>query len=856
MLDGAWRKYAPRLDRAGRRWRRVARRMARSLAVRPELRPEQLDLSDQPWSIRDRRVEGALPCAGCDYMLHTLELSAACPECGQPVFESVEAWRRPHDWREPDDGTLWHLSSLGRLMLLLLGVLLPLACFTMTAAPDSLDRLFKPWQSGRLDHHAILLYRGPATWPFYPLLLYAMASACAFVFKPEKAVHAPTWRVGVYTGVVLASQYTLILILAMMGAQRHAVYTAAVTTGGLGLAVLLWMGWWRLHRFWVWIWMPRHRWIKTAGWILVGGGLLALVASETVLFLFMLAPVLTLLIYLTLSIRIHRTALPATGRDKLPWKFWLPLYGVAWTASVKLMLLEYAKLPTSQPSRCYIVSAAAHGHPWLTGARRFGGRPVTRQLLVFKLFEWALAERWPCGHARLRRFYDRHGPRVAAHVQRPAMADMVYLLLKPAEYAAALTTAAMGRRRPTPRLPQAARPDRKTRSRSRLAAVTLPWPPQKTRQGQGVVRRSQGKLPAVGRASSPPTTQHATRSALRADGGQDARPTRWASERCAIMPPPPQPVTEMSDIPEELQHPNFRLSDAAGLGPDPVVRRQDPSNIVWLNGRYHVYYTRYELPNLPYDAMWRRAFLQPWVSEIWLATSEDGVTWQEQGDVFPPQEGAWCCMGRHAPHIVPHDGHYHLFFTACGGGDAMERHLGLAVADRPEGPFTLTPGPPLISPTKKPGDFDGWLMDDACVIRRDGLFWLYYKGRPLGSTHGWEDSRVGVAFADAPRGPFRRSGLGALADAHTACVWPHREGVAMIADNPPPERFCLRYAADGLHFVEAGPVGENIRDNGVDSPAALDETTNRRGITWGLALQRDENQRQYLVRFDCDLATP
>jgi predicted GH43/DUF377 family glycosyl hydrolase len=310
----------------------------------------------------------------------------------------------------------------------------------------------------------------------------------------------------------------------------------------------------------------------------------------------------------------------------------------------------------------------------------------------------------------------------------------------------------------------------------------------------------------------------------------------------------------MSTIPNELRSPTFRVGPAHGLGPDPVARRHDPSNVLFIDGRYHVYYTRYELPNMPYREMWRAAFLHEWVSQIWLATSADGVTWEEQGDVFPPQAGAWCSMGRHAPHMVPRDGRYYLFFTAHGRGDEMERHIGVAVADRPEGPFTVMPGPPVLSPTRKPGDFDGWFVDDPCVIRRAGRFWLYYKGRPLDSASAWEDSRVGVAFADRLDGPYRRCDLGALADAHTGCVWPHREGVAMLADNPPPERFCLRYAADGLRFTEAGSVGQDIRDNGVFCPEALEDTDYGHGIGWGLALQRDEHGRQYLVRFDCDLA--
>jgi hypothetical protein len=305
-------------------------------------------------------------------------------------------------------------------------------------------------------------------------------------------------------------------------------------------------------------------------------------------------------------------------------------------------------------------------------------------------------------------------------------------------------------------------------------------------------------------------------------------------------------------VPMELRKPTFTVTQVEGIGWDPEYNRHDASNIFMIDGKYHVYYTRFKFGNM--QNFWKAVYLTEWNTEIWLAVSEDGIHWTEYGNVFPAQEGAWYALGRHAPFIVPYEGKYYMYFTAWSGSDEQERHMGVAVADTPAGPFRALQHAPLLSPTHKPGDFDGWIIDDPCVIRREGKFWMYYKGRPLGSNNSHKDSFIGLAFADHPAGPFIRSEYGALAHGHTGGVWPHREGVALMADNPPPDSFQLRYARDGIHFIDAGMVGQDLRDNGFYCPEALQDVEYGHGITWGLALQRDKNKRHFLVRFDVDVS--
>lgn len=106
-------------------------------------------------------------------------------------------------------------------------------------------------------------------------------------------------------------------------------------------------------------------------------------------------------------------------------------WSAAWAARV------FAGLPEHPPD-CFVVTAASRGHGWMTGPRldlqhRGQGRQATRQLAVF----WQLEELWqvraPSGHRRFRRVYNRIGPALARHINRPWKADLALLFLLPFE---------------------------------------------------------------------------------------------------------------------------------------------------------------------------------------------------------------------------------------------------------------------------------------------------------------------------------------------------------------------------------------------------------------------------------------
>ena len=300
-------------------------------------------------------------------------------------------------------------------------------------------------------------------------------------------------------------------------------------------------------------------------------------------------------------------------------------------------------------------------------------------------------------------------------------------------------------------------------------------------------------------------------------------------------------------IPAELKTAEVRVSPAHGLKGNGFVR-WDSSNILRIGQKYHVWYTRVR------EGLKRNEAHMPNVLQIWMATSEEGRHWTEHGKVLPPSKpGAWHERARHAPHVVPWNGKYYLFFSSISGihepydeeTRSREKHIGLAVADRPGGPYEHVHDTPILSPSLDPKAFDHYLIDDPCIIRRDGKFWLYYKGRNSETSQCW----LGVANSEKITGPFKRPQAEPVCDAnwHTGCVWPHRDGVAGIVDWK-----CLAYSSDGLHFRLGAKIG-GICDAGVFCPDAFDDTQNGRGITWGLSHRGGPNQ---IFRWDADLRVP
>lgn len=184
-------------------------------------------------------------------------------------------------------------------------------------------------------------------------------------------------------------------------------------------------------------------------------------------------------------------------------------------------------------------------------------------------------------------------------------------------------------------------------------------------------------------------------------------------------------------------------------------------------------------------------------------SSKDLVHWTKHPSVLSIENVKWVEYAMWAPSIIRANGKYYLFF---GGNDIQSDNeyggIGVAVADRPEGPFKDALGKPLISKFingAQPIDqfvfrdddgqyymyYGGWrhcnvvrLKDDLLSLKPfdngeyyrevtpenyvEGPFMMKRNGKYyfMWSEGGWggPDYSVAYAIADSPTGPFKRIG--------------------------------------------------------------------------------------------------
>jgi beta-xylosidase len=194
-------------------------------------------------------------------------------------------------------------------------------------------------------------------------------------------------------------------------------------------------------------------------------------------------------------------------------------------------------------------------------------------------------------------------------------------------------------------------------------------------------------------------------------------------------------------------------------------------------------------------------------------SSTDLVNWTKHDNVLDSSNVKWAKRAMWAPAIVKKDGKYYFFFGANDiQNDAAIGGIGIAVADKPEGPFKDYLGKPLIDKF-----YNGAQPIDQFVFKdKDGQYYIIYGGwshcniaklkndftaivpfedggmfrsiTPKGyvegpvmfirkgkyyfmwSEGGWTgpDYRVAYAIADNLNGPFKRIGTVLKQDAAVA----------------------------------------------------------------------------------------
>lgn len=289
----------------------------------------------------------------------------------------------------------------------------------------------------------------------------------------------------------------------------------------------------------------------------------------------------------------------------------------------------------------------------------------------------------------------------------------------------------------------------------------------------------------------------------------------------AVNPPPP-----------ELVKPKRKLTPVEAFRPVHGFDRHDPSNIIRQDGRYWVFYTR--------NAGDHRDVT------IHHADSADGLNWRDLGLALGRGEpGQWDESGTIAPCIVPHAGRFLLFYTGFRGGDLATRDIGIAVAGHPSGPWRRHAANPVLRRDPDPAVWDSGMLGDANVLLRGGRWWLYFKGRRAGE--GNLQTRVGVASADSPLGPFRRHPANPLFPGHAFSAWVHRDGVAALCGVVSRK---VLWSEDGIAFTAVGEL-ENT-STGLYAPGNFTGRANNEGLAWGLE-QYAEGATRGLGRIDVDM---
>lgn len=284
-------------------------------------------------------------------------------------------------------------------------------------------------------------------------------------------------------------------------------------------------------------------------------------------------------------------------------------------------------------------------------------------------------------------------------------------------------------------------------------------------------------------------------------------------------------------------------TDISNIGQEKGVMRRDPSDIIKVGDLYYVWYSKGPKAT-GYDAT------------VWYATSPDGYAWTEQGMAVgkgDPGSGSWDERSVFTPNILVAESKYWLFFTGVSTDLTRkpDSKIGIAVADSPDGPWEKLANNPALSNSDNPKDFDSHLIDDACLIVRDGKYWFYYKGRQIGKSPS--GTQLGLAIADNPEGPYIKHPSNPIIPGnHEVLVWPEGDGVAALIGVVGPKEWVqsLVYSEDGIHFSKTHDVKHVPHAAGAYRPEAFTESGNGEQIEWGVHIGKARKSLPFIQRFD------
>lgn len=236
-------------------------------------------------------------------------------------------------------------------------------------------------------------------------------------------------------------------------------------------------------------------------------------------------------------------------------------------------------------------------------------------------------------------------------------------------------------------------------------------------------------------------------------------------------------------------------------------------------------------------------------------SSKDLITWKKHDRIIDTASIKWAKKAMWAPSITQKDGKYYLFF---GANDIQSDNeiggIGVAVSDKPEGPFKDHLGKPLVDKfynkaqpidqyvfkdkdgqyyliyggwshcniAKLNADFTGFIPNaDGSIFKEitpqgytEGPFMFIKNGKYyfMWSEGGWTgpDYFVAYAVADSPMGPFKRVGRILTQDPTIAKGAGHHS----VIHNPRTDKYYIVY--------HRRPIAEN---DGNHRETCIDEMT-------------------------------
>ncbi len=225
---------------------------------------------------------------------------------------------------------------------------------------------------------------------------------------------------------------------------------------------------------------------------------------------------------------------------------------------------------------------------------------------------------------------------------------------------------------------------------------------------------------------------------------------------------------------------------AALIQPIPATAKfEHPDYYIWCgtmakgdDGKYHLFYSRWP----------RKQGFNAWLthSEVAHAVSDSPRGPFTHHDVALPERGApfWDGLNTHNPTVHRFGGKYYLYYTGNTGdrqptqglnwSHRNNQRIGVAVADKPEGPWTRMDRPLLE--LGGPDAHDALMMANPTVCARaGGGYLLIYKAVGLKKPKPFGGPVVHLAAtSDSPTGPFTKQPRPVF----------YKEGVQFAAEDP------------------------------------------------------------------------